>query len=312
MRAEIARQFVAFETVHGEIPSYRRRAPACACAAGGAAGAAGGPDRARIPGPPVGARPGRANKVDPPQTDRARQSASGRRSRVRLRRPSPRGGLCHQFGIFGLLAFRPGGAGGADFGAAFTALGPRPVVMCHPGYVDDELRGLDPAVDEQAGRTRIPEVGGIRPKSSRSRGSPCRSRRRPSNPPGLPSRGILPFEKRPLALHSPPIAREGAIAAHDTVAGNCDRDGIGARRPAPRHGRLWASRSAARFPHSWRSGRPGSPASACQTRCWNAVPRRSSGRSRPMAGASTKPTTRATSCSNSASPPIRLARGKRS
>ena len=39
----------------------------------------------------------------------------------------------------------------------------------------------------------------------------------------------------------------------------------------------------------------------------NAVPRTSSGRSSPTAGASTKPTTFETSCSNSASPPIRLA-----
>lgn len=35
-------------------------------------------------------------------------------------------------------------------GQAFTALGPRPVVMCHPGYVDDELRTLDPVVETRA------------------------------------------------------------------------------------------------------------------------------------------------------------------
>jgi predicted glycoside hydrolase/deacetylase ChbG (UPF0249 family) len=35
------------------------------------------------------------------------------------------------------------------FSAAFSALGPSPVVMCHPGYVDDELRGLDPAIESR-------------------------------------------------------------------------------------------------------------------------------------------------------------------
>ena len=36
------------------------------------------------------------------------------------------------------------------FGEAFSKLGPRPLVMCHPGYVDDELRALDPAVESRA------------------------------------------------------------------------------------------------------------------------------------------------------------------
>jgi chitin disaccharide deacetylase len=35
------------------------------------------------------------------------------------------------------------------FASAFSALGASPVVMCHPGYVDDELRGLDPAVESR-------------------------------------------------------------------------------------------------------------------------------------------------------------------
>jgi predicted glycoside hydrolase/deacetylase ChbG (UPF0249 family) len=35
------------------------------------------------------------------------------------------------------------------FEAAFAGLGPRPVVMCHPGHVDDELRRLDPAVESR-------------------------------------------------------------------------------------------------------------------------------------------------------------------
>ncbi|MBJ6126240.1 ChbG/HpnK family deacetylase [Microvirga splendida] len=35
------------------------------------------------------------------------------------------------------------------FEEAFSRLGPHPVVMCHPGYVDDELRALDPAVESR-------------------------------------------------------------------------------------------------------------------------------------------------------------------
>jgi chitin disaccharide deacetylase len=35
------------------------------------------------------------------------------------------------------------------FEEAFSGLGADPVVMCHPGYVDGELRGLDPAVESR-------------------------------------------------------------------------------------------------------------------------------------------------------------------
>jgi len=39
------------------------------------------------------------------------------------------------------------------FEEAFSHLGSEPLVMCHPGYVDDELRTLDPAVE-----TRVEEL----------------------------------------------------------------------------------------------------------------------------------------------------------
>jgi chitin disaccharide deacetylase len=35
----------------------------------------------------------------------------------------------------------------ATFESAFRHLGPRPVVMCHPGYPDEDLRRLDPVVE---------------------------------------------------------------------------------------------------------------------------------------------------------------------
>jgi predicted glycoside hydrolase/deacetylase ChbG (UPF0249 family) len=40
------------------------------------------------------------------------------------------------------------------FREAFSTLGPHPLVMCHPGYVDDELRALDPALE-----SRVAELG---------------------------------------------------------------------------------------------------------------------------------------------------------
>ncbi|MBD2748093.1 ChbG/HpnK family deacetylase [Microvirga sp. BT688] len=40
------------------------------------------------------------------------------------------------------------------FREAFSKLGSHPVVMCHPGYVDDELRALDPALE-----SRMAELG---------------------------------------------------------------------------------------------------------------------------------------------------------
>ncbi|WP_201863371.1 ChbG/HpnK family deacetylase [Microvirga soli] len=36
------------------------------------------------------------------------------------------------------------------FKEAFSMLGPLPLVMCHPGHVDGELRALDPAVESRA------------------------------------------------------------------------------------------------------------------------------------------------------------------
>ena len=81
-----------------------------------------------------------------------------------------------------------------------------------------------------------------------------------------------------------------------------------AQPPAPPSVRRYAWRARC----SSRSRRRGFSRSACHTRCWNSVPRTSSGRSTPSPGASTKPTTCATSRSNCASPPLSRARGKRS
>jgi predicted glycoside hydrolase/deacetylase ChbG (UPF0249 family) len=53
-------------------------------------------------------------------------------------------------GFSGFSPFDPARDPGADFAAFFAALGPRPVVMCHPGHVDPELAGLDPVIEPRA------------------------------------------------------------------------------------------------------------------------------------------------------------------
>lgn len=48
-------------------------------------------------------------------------------------------------GFSGYSAFNPNRDYGADFSSYLMAAGARHLVMCHPGYVDDELLALDPA-----------------------------------------------------------------------------------------------------------------------------------------------------------------------
>jgi predicted glycoside hydrolase/deacetylase ChbG (UPF0249 family) len=51
----------------------------------------------------------------------------------------------------GFAGFSPLDSTGPEqvFRSAFLAFGPRPVVMCHPGYADETLRSLDPAVESR-------------------------------------------------------------------------------------------------------------------------------------------------------------------
>jgi chitin disaccharide deacetylase len=50
-------------------------------------------------------------------------------------------------GFSGFSPFEPQIDTAQMFERAFRWLGPRPVVMCHPGYVDDELKRLDPVLE---------------------------------------------------------------------------------------------------------------------------------------------------------------------
>lgn len=58
-----------------------------------------------------------------------------------------RTGLRTNHGFSGFSAFDPGGDYAAEFAAALLARGPAPLVMCHPGKIDDELRSADSVVE---------------------------------------------------------------------------------------------------------------------------------------------------------------------
>lgn len=53
-------------------------------------------------------------------------------------------GFATNAGFSGFSAFEPAAALANQFGHYLQAPGPRHLVMCHPGYVDDELRAVDP------------------------------------------------------------------------------------------------------------------------------------------------------------------------
>jgi len=58
-----------------------------------------------------------------------------------------RAGFVTNEGFSGFSPFDPAVAPQQVFGPAFRRLGRRPVVMCHPGHMDDELKSLDAAVE---------------------------------------------------------------------------------------------------------------------------------------------------------------------
>ncbi|MGX7703628.1 ChbG/HpnK family deacetylase [Methylobacterium sp. Gmos1] len=55
-------------------------------------------------------------------------------------------GFAANRGFSGFSDFAEGDGFSGAFEASFRALGPAPVVMCHPGEIDEELRALDPVV----------------------------------------------------------------------------------------------------------------------------------------------------------------------
>lgn len=58
-------------------------------------------------------------------------------------------GLATNVGFAGFSSFDGARSYANDFAAYLTAPGPFHLVMCHPGYADDALRGLDPVVESR-------------------------------------------------------------------------------------------------------------------------------------------------------------------
>ncbi len=58
-----------------------------------------------------------------------------------------RAGLASNQGFSGFSAFDPAAAYGQAFATYLLAPGPRHLVMCHPGHVDDELRARDRVIE---------------------------------------------------------------------------------------------------------------------------------------------------------------------
>jgi predicted glycoside hydrolase/deacetylase ChbG (UPF0249 family) len=149
VRAEIARQLVAFETVHGEIPSFVdghqhvHVLPVVRLALLAVLTERGYQGRLWVRDPAEPLRSIARRSVGRAKALLIGVLASGFGARARA------AGFATNEGFSGYSPFDPAVPAERIFGAAFTALGPRPVVMCHPGYVDDELRGLDPAVESR-------------------------------------------------------------------------------------------------------------------------------------------------------------------
>lgn len=58
-------------------------------------------------------------------------------------------GLACNAGFSGFTTFHEGDDLPTAFERLFDGLGPRPVVMCHPGGIDENLRRLDPVIDSR-------------------------------------------------------------------------------------------------------------------------------------------------------------------
>jgi len=67
-----------------------------------------------------------------------------------FRRAARAAGFDTNKGFSGFSAFDPAKPVEREFGSFFVALGREPLVMCHPGYVDDELRAADPVVETRS------------------------------------------------------------------------------------------------------------------------------------------------------------------
>ncbi|MGO9392599.1 ChbG/HpnK family deacetylase [Rhodoblastus sp.] len=66
-----------------------------------------------------------------------------------FRKKAQAAGFALNDGFSGFSDFDPQGDYAADFGTFLRAPGERPLIMCHPGHVDDELARLDPVTQSR-------------------------------------------------------------------------------------------------------------------------------------------------------------------
>jgi predicted glycoside hydrolase/deacetylase ChbG (UPF0249 family) len=142
--AEIVRQLDAFAEAMSRAPDFvdgHQHVHALPGVRGGVMAALAGRGVAYVRDPadslgPIAARGGPVGKA---LTVAALASGFGAAAR--------RAGLAVNRGFSGFSAFDAKADYGAEFAGALRAPGPAPLVMCHPGEIDAELRRLDPVVE---------------------------------------------------------------------------------------------------------------------------------------------------------------------
>jgi predicted glycoside hydrolase/deacetylase ChbG (UPF0249 family) len=149
VRAEIARQIDAFVEIYGEAPAFVdghqhvhvlpvvRHAVLRELEARGYAGRLWLRDPSDRPASILSRRIGRRKALV------VGALAKG------FRKSARKAGFETNEGFSGFAPFDLSVAPYRIFEDALTRLGPRPVIMCHPGHVDVELRKLDPAVESR-------------------------------------------------------------------------------------------------------------------------------------------------------------------
>jgi predicted glycoside hydrolase/deacetylase ChbG (UPF0249 family) len=144
LEEEIARQLDAFEAAAGRLPAFIdghqhvHALPGVRDALLGVLTRRGLAGRLWLRDPADRLSAIRRRKVEMAKALTVAALASGFASRAHA------AGFETNSGFSGFSAFDPARDYGADFARYLVAPGPRHLVMCHPGEVDDELRELDP------------------------------------------------------------------------------------------------------------------------------------------------------------------------
>jgi predicted glycoside hydrolase/deacetylase ChbG (UPF0249 family) len=150
LREEIERQVTAFERCFGAPPDFVdghqhvHVLPVVRSALIGVLAARGYAGRLWLRDPSDGLLPIARRGIQIEKALVVRALSAGFRQAAR------RAGFATNEGFSGFSPLDSATPAESVFQAAFRDFGPRPVVMCHPGYVDDALMGLDPAIESRS------------------------------------------------------------------------------------------------------------------------------------------------------------------